>query len=156
MPCRSDIADYSNPHTDNELKYKKEIDKLTQDLCYLCGQLEELERTDILNPRIQEWWIEHQTDDYKRVTKAMAEYVRKFKIKNANTLAECFIKKALEVHPVSDFHKNWFYQLAAEIMTIELYSEQQQKIKLKNIEKARKILIDSLTTEEIKILKNKL
>jgi hypothetical protein len=97
--------------TEDQLRV--EIDKLTQKLCFLCGAITENKLWDRLyNDKISQWWIEHQIADTTRITAAIKAYVVKHPRTMATNIANRFIRDAEAVHPVSDFHRRWFYDIA--------------------------------------------
>lgn len=113
MPCedpyRSNTVYVDNP------KVKKRLDFVTQNLCYLCANLMDaglLEK--YANKRILAWHKEHTRSDEKRVSgKMRAVYLGHPEyIETPEKVADNFIRTAEKVHPVSDYHKNWFNELA--------------------------------------------
>lgn len=122
MPCESGPEDTS--WVGPALKAAKgRTDEVTRHLCFLCGTLEEkgLLKKFASKP-LMAWWEEHQRADDKRVRAKMLAYclesirsLEEFEDLNADRVAERFIKLAADVHPVSDFHKNWFHEMAEEL-----------------------------------------
>jgi len=93
---------------------RDEIDALTQKLCFLCGNIEDEQLWGKIpkNKEILQWWKKHHADDTKRVTAAIKEYVEQHPRTMATNIANLFIKRAESVHPVSEWHKDWFYEIA--------------------------------------------
>jgi hypothetical protein len=91
-------------------------EKITQALCFLCGDLRAL---GILmeSPRgLQKWAGEHHANDEVRVLSKMKRYFAENPDTQQEELANIFIEKAELVHPVSLWHKNWFLRLASRVM----------------------------------------
>ena len=127
MPCRCD--DYPayptrGVYDDTALKernaIKKDLDEVTQNLCYLCGTLIYNGSENIIrdNKRLYQWWKNHLANDEKRVREEMRKIIPRLPIdkKNAFYIQDLFIKKASKVHPVSVFHQRWFLYLADQVL----------------------------------------
>ena len=112
MPCRSD-------YDDDEVGVESAgiIDDLTQKLCYVCANLyaDGLREKYASNETI-EWHQEHMRSDTERVGTKMREAFRRRPgmIQDADAVADEFLRDALAVHPVSDYHREWFKQMARE------------------------------------------
>lgn len=110
MPCRCDYMEGSGAE-----EQSIEIDALTQNLCFLCGTITEKKLwKKFNNQRIKQWWKKHQEDDTRRVTAAIGVYVKQHPLTQAITIAKRFIADAERVHPVSNFHQKWFYDIAVK------------------------------------------
>jgi hypothetical protein len=107
MPCRCEGYEDS---TEDVLRAK--IDELTQNMCFLCASVPKTMLTRKASQRILDWWKQHQADDTERVTEAIRAYVVKHPRTMATNIANRFIRDAEAVHPLSDYHKNWFYDIA--------------------------------------------
>jgi len=129
MPCMSDGYEPSNrdriqQNIDEQRREQANrdiADKLTQDLCYLCGTLTEKGLlNDVASPRIQGWWKKHQQDDNLRVKRNLRDILNHYyhdhnDIMSVESLASGAIDTAEETHPVSDFHKKWFMSIAEQV-----------------------------------------
>lgn len=117
MPCRDHESDWGN---------QDKINALTQNLCFVCGNIESINGWSKLgNTRIKKWWDEHREADEERVTKKMDKLIQEnVAWRNPQRLASHFIKKAVGVHPVSEWHKKWFFNLAVD--RLKLYSDVQR------------------------------
>ena len=142
MPCRCDYMDDTT-----EEAQRKEIDKLTQNLCFMCGTITEKKLWEKFpNQRIKDWWEQHKADDTKRVTEAIRAYVVKHPRTMATNIANRFIRDAESKHPVSEYHKKWFYDIAKK--EVDAYRAKKAS---KNGLKAS--IKNKLTPDEIKFLK---
>ena len=75
MPCRCDGMENSSRKT-----VQNELDSVTQNLCFLCGQIEGEKLWGRLgNPRIRIWWENHVKNDTIRVRENIV-VVQKVKI----------------------------------------------------------------------------
>lgn len=135
MPCRCDFDEYVPSKTlnvknisenktvenfKNELmtlgqtynNLKQECDWVTQLLCYICGTLI-YKNKDLsgFNNHLLEWWIEHDAWDRHRT---LETFKKQFgsnpdQRPDKTTVYEWFVKQAEDVHPLSDYHKNDFF-----------------------------------------------
>lgn len=96
--------------TYNDLK--KDADKVTQLLCYVCGSIiynhGSLSEFD---DRLARWWKEHDAWDKHRT---LDTFKRQFgsnpdQHPDKTVVYEWFVKQAEDVHPLSDYHKNIFF-----------------------------------------------
>jgi hypothetical protein len=120
MPCYDDGG---------ERYLQVRCDELTRMLCWLCGTLSGSNATaDIIgtNENLATWWKDHQSSDTSRVIREMNGEVGRFK--NAQALAQHFVKMAEKVHPVSNFHKKWFKELANKVY--EEHNERRQLVEV--------------------------
>ena len=134
MPCRCDFDVYEPPknvikvmhenktveNLRNELRalgkaytdLKADDDRVTQLLCYVCGSLI-YKNNDLseLDERLVKWWKEHDIYDRFRT-------LENFKIQFTSNPDQCptkddvykwFVKQAEDVHPLSYYHKNEFF-----------------------------------------------
>ena len=67
---------------------------------------------------IQVWANEHYHEDLQRVAKRIREFVS-LGADTAGCIQAQLIKEAESVHPVSQWHKDWFYATAALLIQIE-------------------------------------
>lgn len=113
MPCRDDA------HYEYAV-LKKRLDEVTQNLCFVCGCIENIEEAKSLltHGRILKWWQEHQENDTIRIAAAMKNYVKDNPSKSGYEVADKFIIDAKKVHPVSEFHINWFYSIAGQQVSL--------------------------------------
>ena len=122
MPCYEPRGDgYDALRSDAALNdATSRVHQLTQNLCYLCASLQDDGLLDqYSNTRIAAWWAQHSYDDEVRVRKEIEQVIRKREFGGllcVASVANHMIWKAECVHPVSEWHKNWFYKLAAEIL----------------------------------------
>ena len=151
MPCEGGPS-YDVVYRDDP-EAKKEIDKLSQMLCFLCGSLQHDGLfEDYTDKRIKRWWKQHQKSDIKRVSDKMKKIFNKDVSLEPEDVAEDFIKKAEKVHSVSEFHKEWFLQLATDIrkkiaderlkiLKKEVETEQKRRKGLKKLTKSEKLAL---------------
>lgn len=159
MPCYDPRDDVNSKHyeppksTELEEKnkvLKKRLDEVTQNLCYVCGELTRADELETYaSARTCKWWYEHKDADEERVSKKMYKFLKdNVNVYNPKEITKKFIDEAEKVHPVSTFHKEWFEKLATGIrsaVNIEYESERElQKIRYEALKK--------LTTEEKVIL----
>lgn len=131
MPCSGCGDDYyendSKIEDNNTLaKYKQEIDKLTQMLCYVCGDILTFIKINNSfnsfenNKKLSDWWLKHSGIDRDRLSNEMYQYM----LSNIDNPAvfgykdrciQKFINKATSVHPVSTWHRTVFFQQCYEI-----------------------------------------
>lgn len=95
---------------------KNRCDELARYLCYTIGDLRSIDAYDSLPPEIQEWSQKHHEADESRAFHKMVE-VAKTAIDYLGDpvpekLAGRFIEEAEKIHPVSDWHKSWFLEMA--------------------------------------------
>jgi len=146
MPCHDQWLEEDDRRRDLK-ELNNRIDELSQNLCYLCGQVEyigEFEDLTCNNDRLRKWWKDHQNSDTRRVKKEM----RQIEERTPKKLANYFIKKAKEVHPVSKFHIEWFFDLAKE----EVARRQREHEKRDKKETLRQQVLSRLSDEEKEIL----
>lgn len=111
MPCRCDGYD-DNTEAD---ELKAQLDEVTQNLCFMCGDITEKKLWKKFdNQRIEQWWKKHQKDDTRRVTAAIQVYVKQHPLTEALTIAKRFVADAEREHPVSNFHQLWFFHIAVK------------------------------------------
>ena len=147
MPC-SDGGQLEASNATYYRKLEQRCGELAQMLCWMCGEVTLKSEIDIAeNFPLHKWWIIHQEEDTRRVTKEMQSAVHNFK--SANTLAQSFINDATKIHKVSTYHEKWFYALANKI-----YDDFKKQEKKKD-EKVtiRKAALAKLTDKEKEILK---
>ena len=152
MPCRCD--DYEREPTVLKRTYdamNKELDRVTQLLCYCCGTMLDQDKT--LPPALVEWFKAHHEADTRRVMKQMLDTLAKKKLPLVTNSAEMdlagmFMDAAKKVHPVSRWHEQWFFDMAHEAW--KLYSKDQKKKEAKQdvVERA----LGKLTPAERKAL----
>lgn len=147
MPCR-DCDDYGIDKEKQALKER--LDEVTQMLCWLCGQVSYSYSSALIsrNPKLVQWWNEHLKSDNRRVLDEMRTYVRRNPNQTQYGVAEYFIQKAQAVHAVSDFHKEWFRDLANKAVAEGLKEQYTQDKK----NKLRDDILSRLTPEERNIL----
>lgn len=134
MPCRCDFDVYEPPknvlkvmhenksveNLRNELRalgkayadLKADDDRVTQLLCYVCGSMI-YKNNDLsgFDDRLLKWWLEHDAWDKHRT---LDMFKRQFgsnpdQCPDKDVVREWFIKQAEDVHPLSDYHKNGFF-----------------------------------------------
>lgn len=93
---------------------KKDADKLTQLLCYACGNLMDfydLFNGESLDPRFINWWKDHNVWDKHRTLEAFKKQFgsNPDQRPDETVVYEWFVKQADDVHPLSDYHKNVFF-----------------------------------------------
>jgi hypothetical protein len=126
MPCRCDDfqGSYGGSYGGGEdfKKARKRLDRVTQLLCYLCGELREdgiFEKYAANCEPLERWAKKHHAADEDRVYKKMLNSLRSEAVaKNGysgmppQALAAKFIQQAESVHPVSRWHRSWFLKMA--------------------------------------------
>jgi len=143
MPCRCDGMEEADR---DELQNK--LDKVTQNLCFVCGEIEGYnEWAKYGSPRLILWWQEHLRNDTKRVTEKMQEMIRRNTSWTAGNLAIVLIREAEAVHPVSEWHKNWFNTLADQQVK-EAEADRKKKKQM------RKSIAKKLTPEEMEFIQS--
>ena len=134
MPCRCDFDVYEPPknvikvmhenktaeNLRNELRalgkaytdLKADDDRVTQLLCYVCGSLI-YKNGDLagFDDRLLKWWLEHDAWDKRRM---LDTFKRQFgsnpdQCPDKDVVREWFIKQAVAIHPLSEYHKNGFF-----------------------------------------------
>lgn len=149
MPC----DDYRDSSADRMkiICLEGRIDELAQNLCYLCASLMDAgELEKYANGRILGWHKVHMEHDNERVRIKMRDECNEDKdmLENPEKMAEKFISLAESEHPVSNWHKKWFHQMAEEVAR----GVKEEKANEIEREKKRKKIILKLTKEEKEIL----
>lgn len=136
MPC----GDGGGPCTSVDYCSDR-LDSVTQMLCWLCGELTYNGQLDYIseNQKLAKWWYDHKLSDNNRVKSQMESEVAEYP--SAAVMAKSFIHEAEKVHCVSNFHKEWFTNLATEVW-LKYQTKKSKK------EKA----LSKLTNEERKLL----
>ncbi len=151
MPCQDGGPSEPQVSESAYIKLKARLDEVTQNLCFICGNLVKNNQLDLANPRILKWWEEHQEHDRKRVNERIDEYLKKKTIYRESPikLVNLLISIAEEVHPVSSYHREWFKTMVDQ--GLDRFKEKQRKNKEKKdrINAAK----SKLTDEEKKLLK---
>jgi len=139
MPCRCE--GYDDAGSD---ELQRELDRTTQSLCFLCGQIEGAGSWNLFgNSRIEAWWKHHLANDTKRVKHAVSQMLEQHNgTISANNIAIVLIREAEKVHPVSEWHKEWFQALADQGKT-QFDADRAKAQQLKTS------IADKLSTEEI-------
>ena len=138
MPCECVGMDRYD-----DIRLSEELNIITQNLCYLCGELSRCGNLGIYaNGRILAWWKNHQENDTKRVTEKMEKYYRQHKPCTPEQVTSAFIAKAEAVHPVSEFHMKWFLELAKDIYERRLLNKQAEQRKKEVASQAKAKLSD--------------
>ena len=133
MPCRCDFDDYEPPRNANKTMHenktienlknqlaslgktyndlKKECDTVTQLLCYACGYLVESDIMLTLDERLIKWWEDHNAWDKRRT---LETFKKEFgsnpdQCPNKEVVYTWFVKQAVDVHPLSDYHMDVFF-----------------------------------------------
>lgn len=162
MPCRDEFAATQTQNLCIE-DLKNKLNEVTQNLCYLCGELKynnELE--EYANERIINWFEKHTEDDKKRVETNIKQYIKKYIEKDNSVIEEIFrdideigneisyyfIDTAMKEHPVSNYHIDWFGNLVMK----ELLEVKSEILKKMNDEKTKQEILNKLTKEEKLIL----
>ena len=139
MPCRCDFDDYVPPRNvlknmnenntiekqkktienlRNELmtlgkKYndlKGEADKVTQLLCYVCGTLVDRDNMSGFDNHLIKWWKDHNAWDRNRTLEMFKkQWGNLDQCPTKDSVHKWFIKQAEDVHPLSYYHKNEFF-----------------------------------------------
>lgn len=145
MPCRDD-RDEPGYYVAANKELESRLDRITQFLCYMCGTA--ASNKELMPKEIQKWWEEHFSRDTERVLREMQALVVQHKFEDPKKLADNFVKRAEKVHPVSDFHKVWFLELAKQTLERE-----KSKIEARqHQEKLKKSALAKLSAEERKAL----
>ena len=133
MPCRCDFDDYEQPRNANKTMHenktienlknqlaslgktyndlKKECDTVTQLLCYACGYLVESDIMLTLDERLIKWWEDHNAWDKRRTLKMFKDQFgsNPDQLPNKEVVYKWFVKQAVDVHPLSDYHMDVFF-----------------------------------------------
>ena len=140
MPCRCD--DFEEDPTVSKSTYDtmvKELDHVTQLLCYCCGTMLDLNccpdvqfRGHSIPPELIGWFEKHHEADTKRVMKQMLSTLARVRLplvtNSAETdLAGMFMDAAKKVHPVSKWHEQWFFRMAHQACEIHSRAKKQEK-----------------------------
>jgi len=146
MPCQG-----GHSYRDNSQDYIDKIDKLTQKLCFLSASLYSeglLEKYG--NPEIVEWHQKHMHQDEVRVQSEMERVFIEHpeRIDKPEGVADDFYRRALEIHPVSEYHRKWFISSAKEISE-KVYNVFVTKNQLK---KTKMEALAKLSVEERQLL----
>jgi trehalose utilization protein len=133
MPCRD-----GGPSCGETTSYR--LDRVTQMLCYTCGQMEDTNQLRLLSTPTRRWWREHKESDRMRVVAQMHEVAQRLVEArlHVDELTTIFIEKASAVHPVSDFHKAWMKSLATEVVEFELRRRNTKSTALNKLSTAEK------------------
>jgi cbb3-type cytochrome oxidase cytochrome c subunit len=144
MPCSDGGPSYSDCSEE-----RAKIDKLTQDLCYLCATLMESKvLKKYANARIIAWHKEHMAKDQQRVREEMVPIFKTHPKMSTHAVALEFYNKAVQVHPVSNYHKEWFLAMANQISKEVNTAIKQRKEK----DKKKQDAIGKLSKEERALL----
>lgn len=123
MPCSDGGSRFGESvrieYRDNP-KFKKEIDALTQLLCFTIGELVSLTDNGPLDTSVMEdiferneplavWWLQHTASDKERLTNEMYSFIRQHPTESRKDIVNAFIKNAERVHAVSQWHKGEFF-----------------------------------------------
>ena len=96
--------------TYNDLK--QECDSVTQLLCYVCGSMI-YKNNDLsgFDERLLKWWLKHDAWDKRRTLETFKKHFMSNpdQCPDKDVVREWFIKQAEDVHPLSDYHKNGFF-----------------------------------------------
>jgi tetrahydromethanopterin S-methyltransferase subunit G len=146
MPCQDSMMTIHEDHSGcqkraNELK--KRLDRVTQLLCYLCGELEGKGALVDYDPRVGKWFEEHHRNDVERVSKKMDEVLKRHDF-SVEDLVDKFISDAEKVHPVSWWHHSWFKKMA-QVAVSKRESEKQARLSKKSLVKSA---LSKLSPEE--------
>ena len=95
--------------TYNDLK--ADDDKVTQLLCYACGNLVDSDIMPILDERLIKWWKDHNAWDKRRTLKTFKDQFgsNPDQLPNKEVVYKWFVKQAVDVHPLSDYHMDVFF-----------------------------------------------
>ena len=95
--------------TYNDLK--ADDDKVTQLLCYACGNLVDSDIMPILDERLIKWWKDHNAWDKRRTLKMFKDQFgsNPDQLPNKEVVYKWFVKQAVDVHPLSDYHMDVFF-----------------------------------------------
>jgi hypothetical protein len=96
--------------------------------------------------RLIDWAKEHHALDEERVRKEMEAEHHSHDL--PSNMAAAFVKRAEKVHPISRWHREWFYELAGEVFE-KVVEEQTPEEYTKEV---RKRAIEKLTDEERQLL----
>ena len=90
---------------------KGEDDKVTQLLCYTCGTLVDRDNMSGLDERLIKWWKNHNAWDKHRTLEMFKKEfgMNPMQRPTKDSVHKWFIRQAEDVHPLSDYHKNEFF-----------------------------------------------
>lgn len=150
--------DYKKPTV--KIVYKEEeVDKLTKMLCYILGTLTDFTYCDLVkevtdeNINIKKWWDNHKKSDCQRLTAEMINYLddNYINVDFPNTkekLVQYFIEKELKNHPVSSWHKTYFFGYCANIAMERVKNRHIAVIKSKLTSKEYEALKEFIKSEK--------
>jgi hypothetical protein len=109
MPCRYDMPpDYIEYRTPPEVQ--GELDRVTQLLCYSVGEFKRMGHE--MPKELEEWADKHHKCDDLRVQATISLMYDKG-LSKPEVLIH-LIHEAEKVHPLSDFHRNWFFDMVSK------------------------------------------
>jgi hypothetical protein len=157
MPCQSEpesAAEITAPLKRRLKALQERLDEITRHLCFICGTLE---KAGVLSKYASDlmlrWWDHHQAWDNQRVRPKMKSYIEarleSFPGMTPGSVAEYFIAEAEKIHPVSDFHRGWFLEMASEILEAVRVERETEKYKKKSLKESA---LAKLTRKEREIL----
>lgn len=110
MPC----SDGGPPRREEDRQNR--LDAYARMLCYMCGDALADGRFDALPLTVHDWWKEHHERDTLRVHEGMLDHLKKNPDCSPKALSNLFYGRAVKVHAVSDWHKEWFERMANDIV----------------------------------------
>jgi hypothetical protein len=110
MPCQDPYIVYE---ADPEIKAR--LDRATQYLCFMIGESKLAGTYKDLPTKIRKWSMEHDESDTKRVKTTIRNMIKRG-AKSPFIIANRLVEKAKKVHPVSDYHADWFYDMAKQVL----------------------------------------
>jgi hypothetical protein len=118
MPCQDPWPEGTRAAEEEGCRAR--LDKVTQFLCWLCGELEEdklLDKYTRNHEELRKWKDEHDNADMNRVYLEMYRFVCSGRCDpdEWELLGGHFINLALKVHPVSRSHRKWFLRMAHQV-----------------------------------------
>ena len=120
MPCydprddkvRTVIQKVDNPEVKRELMDALDrLNRVTQYLCFMIGESKVKEEYEELPTDIKVWSENHDVEDTERVLEKIQVQIKRGQ-RSASEVAKNLAEEALKVHPLSDYHIAWFYDLA--------------------------------------------
>jgi hypothetical protein len=156
MPCRCDDYPQVPVRNDSEKRKLREqneqmkeiLDKTTQNLCYLIGELKKDNLWDEYRTNnLTKWSKTHDDNDHKRVSGVIQKMIDNG-VLDAKKIQKHLIDEALKVHDLSDYHRIWFLEMAEKKIATAKAADEA----LKNKAKIKKEALSKLTNIEKEIL----
>jgi len=131
MPCSSqgyaEVISVATNEKDKKLlrEMRKDLDRATQLLCYMIGEAKLNKQYNDLHTKVKEWSFKHDVNDHERVKESVRWMIENDCMDSAFLIANELLVRAKRVHPVSDYHAEWFYEMAK--LGLSEYEQNQEE-----------------------------